>query len=144
MAVQTSEAVDILHHLRRQFGAEAVTPQETADEIPTMWTPREKIVDILRYLKSEVLAPYPMLYDLTGIDERMHKSRHGLPPCDFCVVYHLLSFERNQDIRVKVPLEGESPSTPSISTIWRLPRPPCPSSRSSGCRDSTASTTAPR
>jgi NADH-quinone oxidoreductase subunit C/D len=118
MAVQTSEALDILHHLHTKFSADLFTPQETADEIPTQWVPREKIVDILRYLKSEVSAPYPMLYDLTAIDERMHKSRHGLPPCDFCVVYHLLSFERNQDIRIKVPLRGEYPSTPSIVSVW--------------------------
>ena len=29
MAVQTSEALDILHHLRGKFGPDAVTPQET-------------------------------------------------------------------------------------------------------------------
>jgi len=83
-----------------------------------LWAPRQKVVEILRYLKNEVLARYPMLYDLTAIDERLHKSRHGLPPCDFSVVYHLLSFERNQDIRPKVPLDGEYPSTPSVTGIW--------------------------
>ena len=55
MAVETSEAVDILHHLRGRFGADAVTPQETKDEMPTLWTPREKVVDMLRYLKSALL-----------------------------------------------------------------------------------------
>ena len=29
------------------------------------------------------------------------------------VVYHLLSFERNEDVRVKVPLQGEYPSLPT-------------------------------
>ncbi len=118
MAVQTSNATEILHHLRGKFGADAITTQETMDEVPTFWTPRSKVTDILRHLKSEVLGPYPMLYDLLGIDERLHKSRDGLPPCDFSVVYHLLSFERNQDIRIKVPLQGEYPSTPTVTHIW--------------------------
>lgn len=118
MAVQTSEATDILQHLRGKFGADAVTAQQTVDQMPTFWTPREKATQILSYLKTEVSGTYPMLYDLTGIDERLHKSREGLPPCDFSVVYHLLSFERNQDIRVKVPLQGEHPSTPSVTGIW--------------------------
>ncbi len=52
MAVQTSHAMDILHHLRGRFGADAITPQETVDEMPTFWAPREKVVDILRFLKS--------------------------------------------------------------------------------------------
>ncbi|MDA8104923.1 MAG: NADH-quinone oxidoreductase subunit C/D, partial [Nitrospiraceae bacterium] len=40
------------------------------------------------------------------------------PESDFTVVYHLLSYGRNQDIRVKVPLKGEYPSLPSVADIW--------------------------
>ncbi len=43
-----------------------------------------------------------MLYDLTAIDERLRQNRAGQPQADFTVVYHLMSFERNADIRVKV------------------------------------------
>ncbi len=118
MAVHTSDAKGILDHLREKFGADAVKPQETVDGIPTMWAPRERVVEILRHLKSEVEGSYLMLYDLTAIDERLHKSRNGLPPCDFSVIYHLLSFDRNQDIRIKVPLTGEYPSTPSVTGVW--------------------------
>jgi len=59
-----------------------------------------------------------MLYDLTAIDERSRGHRIGQPPSDFTVVYHLLSFGRNKDIRVKVPLVGERPGIPSIVSIW--------------------------
>ena len=45
-----------------------------------------------------------MLYDLTAIDERMRVHREGQPASDFTVVYHLLSFSRNEYIRIKVPL----------------------------------------
>ena len=35
------------------------------------------------------------------------------------MVYHLLSFERNEDVRIKVALEGERPSAcPPSPTSW--------------------------
>jgi len=59
-----------------------------------------------------------MLYDLTAIDERTRIHREGQPPSDFTVVYHLLSVERNEDIRVKVPLLGDRPAIPTITDLW--------------------------
>ena len=50
-----------------------------------------------------------MLCDLTAIDERERRHREGQPPSDFTVVYHLLSLERNADVRLKVALQGEKP-----------------------------------
>ena len=49
-----------------------------------------------------------MLYDLTAIDERMRTHREGQPASDFTVVYHLLSFERNEDVRLKVAACGDA------------------------------------
>ena len=47
-----------------------------------------------------------MLYDLTAIDERVRApSRGPAGRATSRVVYHLLSFERNADIRVKVALD---------------------------------------
>ena len=43
-----------------------------------------------------------MLYDLTAIDERVRTTPPEQPASDFTVVYHLLSFERNADVRIKV------------------------------------------
>ena len=37
---------------------------------------------------------------------------------DFTVVYHLTSFERNEDIRIKVALKTEDLNIPSISNVW--------------------------
>ncbi len=59
-----------------------------------------------------------MLYDLTAIDERSRSNRNGQPDSDFSVVYHLLSFRRNEDVRLKVALKDEYPSLPSITNIW--------------------------
>ncbi len=38
----------VVAELTERFGAEAVAPQATRDEVPTAWIPRERIVEVLR------------------------------------------------------------------------------------------------
>jgi NADH-quinone oxidoreductase subunit C/D len=73
---------------------------------------------LLRFLKEEVEQPYKMLYDLSAIDERMRVHREGQPASDFTVVYHLLSFDRNEYLRIKVALAEGRLSLPTITHIW--------------------------
>lgn len=111
----------IFQELQRVFGEASVRPQTTRDgrdEIPTFWAPRDKARGMLRYLKTEAERPYRFLYDLTAIDERVRADRGDGPASDFTVVYHLLSFERNQDVRIKVALTGERPSLDTITDVW--------------------------
>jgi NADH-quinone oxidoreductase subunit C/D len=72
----------------------------------------------LRYLKQEAEQPYRMLYDLTAIDERTRIHREDQPASDFTVIYHLLSFARNADIRLKVALAADDATMPTITHIW--------------------------
>jgi NADH-quinone oxidoreductase subunit C/D len=111
----------ILQELQQTFGEASIKPQafgDSRDGIPTFWAPQDKARDLLRYLKTETERPYRFLYDLTAIDERVRNNRDDQPASDFTVVYHLLSFERNQDVRIKVALEGERPSLQTIIDIW--------------------------
>ena len=107
----------ILQEIESRFGPDTIIPQQTRDDVPTFWVPSTTLVEVLRYLKSAE-RPYRMLYDLTAIDERSRLQRAGQPKSDFTVVYHLLSFDRNEDVRIKVALEGESPSLPTVTTLW--------------------------
>ncbi len=109
---------DIVNELRARFGDAAVRVQPTRDEFPTAWVPAGSLIDILRYLKYEIARPYRMLYDLTAVDERARQRREERPAGDFTAVYHLLSFERNSDIRIKAALAGENPAIPSVTGIW--------------------------
>lgn len=109
---------DITQELQDKFGEAIVAEQVTRDDIPTLWVSKDSVRDVLRHLKVETTQPYRMLYDLTAIDERVREHRDGQPASDFTVVYHLLSFERNADVRIKVPLQGEYPSLPTITDIW--------------------------
>ncbi len=108
----------IIVDLKDTFGEAILAVQPTKDGIPTVWVTRDRARDVLRHLKAVVERPYRMLYDLTVIDERVRTNRQDQPASDFTVVYHLLSFDRNDDIRIKVPLEGADLSLPSITGIW--------------------------
>jgi NADH-quinone oxidoreductase subunit C/D len=118
MSIDTNLHSDIIQELQTKFGDAIAAIQATRDEVPTVWVLESKLRDILRWLKCEADNPYRTLYDLTAIDERVRSNRHGLPDSDFTVVYHLLSYDRNDDLRIKVPLRGEFPSTQSVVDIW--------------------------
>lgn len=117
MSLMAAEGA-ITDELKTRYGAAVIAAQKTRDEIPTVWLTQEAVRPVLGYLKAEADRPYRMLYDLTAIDERARKIRQGEPKSDFTVVYHLLSFERNQDIRLKVPLRDDCPSCPTVTDIW--------------------------
>jgi NADH-quinone oxidoreductase subunit C/D len=107
----------VTDQLRQRFPGLAA--QETCDGIPTLWVEKSGYREVLRYLKEGIDRPYRMMYDLTAIDERLRKNRPGQPAADFTVVYTLLSFDRNEYLRLKVALEGDSPSLGTISDIWQ-------------------------
>lgn len=109
---------NLLEPLKSKFGESQLTTQATKDNIPTYWVAKNKIKEVLQYLKSEINDPFRFLYDITAVDERTRRNRDGLPINDFTVVYHLLSFERNADVRLKVPLKESALSLPSIINIW--------------------------
>ena len=109
---------ELLQQLQNAFPGAILALQPTQDDVPTLWVSSSQARDVLRYLKSGVDHPFRLLYDLTAIDERVREHRPAQPASDFTVVYHLLSFERNADVRVKVALQGEYPSIPSITDLW--------------------------
>lgn len=109
---------DVLAELATRFGTEAILPQATRDGIPTAWLPRDRAVEVLRWLKDAPSGPYRMLYDLSAIDERSRAHREGQPASDLTVVYHLYSFERNAFVRLKVALPEATPAMPSATPVW--------------------------
>ncbi len=108
----------LVTELQETFGDGIVSLQTTADSIPTVWVAKDKAPAILRYLKNCAVSPYRTLYDLTAVDEGVRLHRDGLPESDFTVVYHLLSYERNEDIRIKIGLAGEYPKAASVTDLW--------------------------
>ena len=114
----TSPEPDILQVVQSRFRDADIRRQTTRDGIPTFWTDAQRAHDVLRHLKSDADRPYRMLYDLTAIDERLRVARQDQPPGDFTVVYHLLSFDRNADVRIKVALPSAGLRLPTVTDLW--------------------------
>ena len=110
-------APTVAQEISDRFGRIAA-PQVTHDRIPTFWVAKDRVPALLRFLKEEIGQPYRMLYDLSAVDERVREHRDGQPPSDFTVVYHLLSLERNEYVRIKVALTEGRLSLPSVTRIW--------------------------
>ena len=111
--------INVLSELKTRFGDQIIsTIQSTNDETLTIWIEKINLLKVLNYLKTGIILPFRMLYDLTAIDERTRKNRNNQPESDFTVVYHLTSFERNEDLRIKVALTSNDLNIPSITGIW--------------------------
>lgn len=103
--------------LQNELGV-TVVPQAVRDDIPTFWVSKSDIHEAIRTLRFDIPDPYTMMYDVTAIDERGHLHRDSQPPGDFTAVYHLYSFERNAYVRLKVALNENQLSLPSITDIF--------------------------
>ena len=87
------------------------------DHILTLWINPNTLIPALSLLKG-IKKPFATLFDLYGVDERLRLDKHDLPCADFTVVYQLLSVERNQHIRFKVPLRERHLEIGTISYLW--------------------------
>jgi NADH-quinone oxidoreductase subunit C/D len=110
--------LEIARELMERLDESSLPVQETADGIPTVWVSRDDLPAAAEHLQRGIDQPFTALLDLTAIDERERIHRDGQPVADFTVVYQLFSFARNQFLRLKVPLQGETPSTPSTTGLW--------------------------
>ncbi len=113
-----AEASGVVTELKGRFGAENILEQATRDKVPTVWAGPEAFHSVLAYLKNEADLPFRTLYDLTAIDERDRRHREGQPESSFTIVYQLLSYERNEDVRIKVACNGDGPIVKSIVDLW--------------------------
>lgn len=101
--------------LRNGFPQVSFVAQHTVDRIPTFWCDRSHLIDIVRFVKQQ---GYEMLFDLCGVDERLRAHRDGLPEADFTLVYHFMSFQRREDLRLKIALRENDPGVASIAGIY--------------------------
>ena len=108
----------VVEELREVFLNLELLQQPTEDKVTTFSVPLQEVTQVLDHLKNCAPRPYRTLYDLTAVDERLRTRRAGLPPADYSLIYQLFSYERNEYVRVKVPLVGNEPVVPSITGLW--------------------------
>jgi NADH-quinone oxidoreductase subunit B/C/D len=124
--------------MEERFG-DAIRPVADTSDMMTFYVEQNRLKEVLRFLKTEAEPRYRRLDDLTAIDESGRRDRiwdggfatsipdlgsggparrTRQPRPDFTLVYHLLSFEGACRVRIKTPLQGEYPTTGTITDIW--------------------------
>ena len=111
----------LLKDIDGRFGRQVLARQSTCDGIPTFWIDRADLKEFMRYLKDDADPRFEMLFDLTAIDERMRVNRDGQPDSEFTVVYHLMSFRGNIDLRVDLSGTSAKCGTCSRCSLMGIP-----------------------
>ncbi len=95
----------------RDFDAPAIEEaREFRGEI-TVFIARPRLKSVCEFLRDEPDLNFKYLSDLTAVDQFPSEPR-------FEVVYHLLSLEPYQRLRLKVRLPGDNPRIESMVPVW--------------------------
>lgn len=124
-----------------RLGAQLTTCTVERDEV-TVELSAERLLEVCLILRDEALFGFSQLMDLCGVDystfgeadwetsEQVTSSGYSrgvdtggivdqkVEGPRFAVVYHLLSLDNNQRIRVRTYAEGEPAVVPSVVDIW--------------------------
>ena len=68
------------------------------------------LTEVAEYIKNTL--GFNVLIDLTAVDNWKKKPRYE-------VVYHLLSMDTKQRLRMKVPVEAPNPTIPTLTGLWK-------------------------
>jgi len=96
--------------LQDQFGDE-ISGGEEPFGLLTIETSKEKILAVLRFLKTNKSLQFIYLTDITAV-------HYPTQPLGMAVVYHVHSLVHNVRIRVKVFLDEVKPEIPSATVLW--------------------------
>jgi NADH-quinone oxidoreductase subunit C len=101
---------DLVDRLKARFGGQSLEASEFRNEL-TIVVPKERIVELCRFLKEDPELQFDLLADLCGIDMNTPEKRFG-------VIYNLYSLATKQRIRLKTFTEEEDPKVPTVTGIW--------------------------
>ena len=95
----------------KAFSADSILEASEFRGELTLVIRREAIVSVCRFLRDDPDLAFAMLIDLCGVDRYRPKGR-------FEVVYHLYSLRNRQYLRLKVPVEQDTPEVDSVTSVW--------------------------
>jgi NADH-quinone oxidoreductase subunit C len=100
----------IIDKLKARFGEQNLQVGEFRNEL-TIVVPKDRIVEICRFLKEEHELKFDFLMDLCGIDMNTAENRFG-------VIYNLFSLTNKFRLRLKTFTEEEDPKVPTVTGVW--------------------------
>ena len=107
---QPASGTEPIPAVRSALGDAVAASRITHGEL-TLDIQRDKIVEVLTFLRDDAACQFEVLIDICGVDWPARKER-------FDVVYHLLSPRLNQRIRLKLTTNEQ---TPVPSTVGVFP-----------------------
>ena len=109
LTTATDDLAELKSHIEATLGEALVEAQIAYGEL-TVTVSCNKIVETLRFLKTDPLCRFIQLIDLCGVDYPERRKR-------FDVVYHLLSLQDNVRLRVKVHV-AEDGTVPTATPVF--------------------------
>lgn len=108
---------DALADLRERFGDDVLRTTEA--EMPTVTIKRERVREVLDWLRAAPGLEFDFLSDLSAVDGQ-DLDRHEWKEWGdrFHVVYHLRSMTHGTRLRLKAPVPEDDCSLPSIHDMW--------------------------
>jgi NADH-quinone oxidoreductase subunit C len=100
----------VLEKLRAKHGEAVVEANEFRGEL-TIVIPKERIVEVCRFMKEDEELVFDLLADLCGIDMYISENRFG-------VIYNLYSLKTRHRIRLKTFTDVENPKVPTVTGVW--------------------------
>jgi NADH-quinone oxidoreductase subunit C len=101
---------ELLNSIKAKFEGD-ITEVAEPYGLLTFETGREKIIDLLTFLKTDPALQFIYLTDLTGIHYPEKEKQIG-------VIYHLHSLANGVRVRIKVFMDENDLHIPTATTIW--------------------------
>jgi NADH-quinone oxidoreductase subunit C len=102
--------VEIHERLKARFG-DAVGPLTEPKIDPWCVVPKDRLVEVCRFLKAEPGLELDFLEDLTAVD---WPKKNVIE-----VVYHLVSYKHRHVLKLKVEADRAAPVVPTVEGVWK-------------------------
>ncbi len=113
MTLQIPPALDPVAAIQAALPDSLLDTHVFRDET-TLIVKADDIVKVARYLRDNKGLIYNFLSDISAVDYYPDYDRPGR----FAVCYHLYSMLYNRRIRLKVFLQEDDPSVPTVTQVW--------------------------
>lgn len=110
----------VIQKVQEQYPDAILDVSDARGEL-TITVRKDAIYELMAFLKSDSDLAYNFLADVTAVDySLMEDVLMKYDYARFVVVYHLLSTEKKERLRVKVPVHENELSIPSVTSIWKV------------------------
>ncbi len=95
----------------REFHSDAIEEVQSFRDELTVFVRREHLRAVMEFLRDAPGLSFQYLSDVTAVDRHPNEPR-------FETVYHLVSLETGERLRLKARLPGDDPKVDSVVPIW--------------------------